>query len=130
MSWLTWPFRAVAFAFWFTVQVAISNYTVVRDNLTPGQDSTPGVAKLETRCRTDLEITVLAALITLTPGTLTLGTVGPARASGTRVAESAPTPRVLYVHGMYHREPDSLRAELQTIETRLLRAMRREGGTL
>ena len=118
MSWLTWPWRALAFLVWFAWQVVVSNLTVVRDNLTPGQDSTPGVLAFDTRCRTDAEITVLGSLITLTPGTLTLGTA-PTQGDG---------PRVLYVHGMYHEEADGLRAELREIEEHMLHAMRREGG--
>ena len=119
MSVLTWPFRLLWFVIWFATRVVISNATVVWDNLTPGQRSTPGVALLPTRCRTDAELTVLAALITLTPGTLTLGTAEPA------TDEDA---RVLYVHGMYHPDADSLRSELRSIEDRLLHAMRRQGG--
>lgn len=120
MSALTWPFRAVGFALWFALQVVISNATVVRDNLSPGQNSTPGVVSLETRCRTDAELTILASLITLTPGTLTLGTSEPAKAGG---------PRILHVHGMYHSTPESLRDELRTIERHMLGAVRREGGS-
>lgn len=120
MSRLTWPLRMIAFLVWFTGQVAISNLTVLRDNLTPSQASTPGVARLVTRCRTDAELTGLAALITLTPGTLALGT-GP--------ATTAHPDRVLYVHGMYHRDAASLIQELQTIETRFLHAARRTGET-
>ena len=120
MSWLTWPIRLVGFLLWFMLQVAVSNLQVIRDNLTPGQNSTPGVVALDTRCRTDLELTWLAALITLTPGTLTLGTAQPT---------TAEAPRRLYVHGMYHRDAPPLRVELRTIETRMLRALRRTGET-
>lgn len=117
MSWLTWPLRLVAFALWFIKEVIVCNIRVLRDNLTPGQDSTPGIARLETRCSTDFELTLLGALITLTPGTLTLGT------------RSLPnSPRVLYVHGMYNDGPDSLREDLRDMESRMLVAVRREGG--
>ncbi|GIG54989.1 Na+/H+ antiporter subunit E [Demequina activiva] len=119
MSIITWPVRLVWFAIWFATRVVISNATVVWDNLTPGQRSDPGVAILPTRCRTDAELTVLAALITLTPGTLTLGTSR---------AASDDSPRDLYVHGMYHPDAESLRRELRDIEGRMLHAMRRQGG--
>ena len=119
MRWVTWPFRLANFMLWFAVQVAASNVKVIRDNLTPGQNSTPGVAAFDTRCRTDLELTWLGTLITLTPGTLTLGTAQPS---------TADAPRRLYVHGMYHPEAESLRGELRTIENRMLNALRREGG--
>lgn len=118
MSWLTWPGRIGVFLVWFTWQVAVSNVSVLRDNLTPSQNSTPGVARFSTRCRTDAELTGLAALITLTPGTLTLGTA----------AQASPAQaRVLFVHGMYHPDAVSLTAELRTIEDRFLHAVRRQG---
>lgn len=119
MNWVTWPFRMMSFLLWFAGQVVLSNVKVIRDNLTAGQDSTPGVVALNTRCRTDLELTCLGALITLTPGTLTLGT-GPHATSG--------TPRLLYVHGMYHSDDAALRVELRAIESRMLHALRLKGG--
>lgn len=119
MSWLTWPVRIATFVVWFVKEVLVCNVRVLRDNLTPGQDSAPGIARLETRCRTDFEITLFGAMITLTPGTLTLGT----RTMPDDV-------RVLYVHGMYNDGPDDLREDLQDMESRMLVAVRRErGGT-
>lgn len=117
MSWLTWPLRIGAFVLWFIKEVIVCNLSVLRDNLTPGQDSAPGIARLETQCSTDFELTLLGALITLTPGTLTLGT---------RTIPDAV--RVLYVHGMYNDGPDSLREDLRDMESRMLFAVRREGG--
>ncbi|WP_434742085.1 Na+/H+ antiporter subunit E [Micromonospora sp. SH-82] len=117
-AWITWPLRLVAFAAWYVRELVVANVVVLRDNLTPGQDSTPGIARLDTRCRTDAEITLLAALITLTPGTLTLGTTTSADAKGTRV---------LFVHGMYAPDADALRAELRVMETRMLHAVRPSG---
>lgn len=116
-TWLTWPFRLVGFAAWFAKEVIVSNIAVLRDNLTPGQGSTPGIAHVPTRCATDVEVTALAALVTLTPGTLTLGTT----------IEPRTHVRVLYVHGMYSDGPDALRAEVGRIEDRLLHALRRKG---
>lgn len=117
MSWLTWPFRIMGFTGWFAQEIVVSNLAVMRDNLTPGQDSTTGIAELPTRCRTEFEVTLLASLITLTPGTLSLG------------ASHTDGLRTLYVHGMYSPDPDHLRAELRRIESRMLRAVRREDRT-
>ncbi|UFU02952.1 Na+/H+ antiporter subunit E [Ruania suaedae] len=116
MTWLTWPGRLLVFALWFAKEVIVCNLTVLRDNVTPGQNSTPGIVRLPTRCRTDGEVTLLGALITLTPGTLTLGTnvVG----SGTRV---------LFVHGMYNSGAEDLRSDLEEMESRMLHAVRRRG---
>lgn len=116
MTWLTWPFRLLTFAGWYAREIFLANIAVLRDNLTPGQNSTPGIARYATRCRSDAETTLLAALITLTPGTLTLGT------------ETIPEgQRVLFVHGMYAADADALRGELDGMETRMLRAVRRKG---
>lgn len=118
MSTLTWPLRLAWFAAWFVKEIVVSNVTVLRDNLTPGQAGTPGIAAFPTRCRTDTELTLLAALITLTPGTLTLGTAPHG---------DPEDPRTLYVHGIYHEDADALRTDLAVMETRMLHALRREG---
>lgn len=119
MSWFTWPLRILAFLGWFTKEVITANFTVLRDNLTPGQDSSPGIARVPTRCRSDLELTLLAAFVTLTPGTLTMGTdIDPTTRS-----------RVLFVHGMYASGPEELRAETLEMESRMLTALRRTGGS-
>ena len=118
MTTLTWPLRLCWFVLWFVKAVVVSNVTVLRDNLTSGQDGSPGIAAFPTRCQTDTELTLLAALITLTPGTLTLGTAPD---------EGPETTRTLYVHGIYHEDADALRADLAHMETRLLHALRREG---
>lgn len=120
MTWLTWPLRVIRFAFWFAWQLVLSNVAVVRDNITTGQNSTPGIARYVTACRTDGEITMLAALITLTPGTLTLGT-------DIHYIDDEPY-RVLFVHGMYAPDADALRAELSVMETNMLKAVRRKGA--
>lgn len=120
MTWVTWPVRIVWFLLWFTWLVVRTNAMVLRDALTPGQNSTPGIARYDSHCRTDAEITLLSACITLTPGTLTLGHDTPADPA---VAHT------IYVHGMYSPHADHLREELRDIERHLLTAMRREGGT-
>lgn len=118
MTWLTWPVRLLFFALWYTREIVVANVAVLRDNLAPGQESTPGIARYTTRCRNDAELTVLAALITLTPGTLTLGT------DSTRDRR-----RVLFVHAMYAADADTLRDELSDMENRLLHALRRKGDS-
>ncbi|GAA1972962.1 hypothetical protein GCM10009718_06090 [Isoptericola halotolerans] len=117
MSWLTWPLRWVWFAVWFLALVIRSNMTVIWDTVTPGQNSRPLIARFESRCRSDAELTLLATAITLTPGTLTLGTRD--EPSGTRI---------LYVHSMYDRTPDGLAASVRHIEDHLFTATRREAA--
>lgn len=116
MTWITWPVRIASFALWYAKEFVTANVKVVHDNLTHQTLARPGIARFETQCRTDLEITFLAALITLTPGTLSIGTerVGPDRR------------RVLLVHGMYAPDAHTLRLELARLEERMLTAMRRK----
>lgn len=116
MTWLTSPIRVVVFGLWYVWALFTSNFAVLKDNLTPGQDSTTGIARYEAHSRTDGELTLIAALITLTPGTLTLGT------------ETTPDgQRVLYVHGLYAADAKELCDELEDMETRMLHAVRRNG---
>jgi multicomponent Na+:H+ antiporter subunit E len=117
MSWLTWPARWVWFVVWFLALVIRSNMEVIRDVLTPGQASRPCIARYESRCRSDAELTLLAAAITLTPGTLTIGT---------RTDSSGG--RLLYVHSMYDGDPQALGASVRRIEDKMFSATRREAA--
>ncbi|MBD2763416.1 Na+/H+ antiporter subunit E [Kocuria sp. cx-455] len=131
MSWLTWPLRCIGFFLWFAKEMVTSSAAVLKDNLTPGQNSTPGITAFDSQCRNDYEITLLAALITLTPGTLTLGlnsdsAVSPA--DGARPAPAETGTLTIYVHGMYAGNADAMREELRDMETRMLRGIRREGA--
>lgn len=84
--------RSVAgFVLFFLRELVLANLRVAYDVLTPRHHMTPGIVAVPLDVATDLEITVLATLITLTPGTLSL-----------HVAEDR---RTLYVHAMYIDEP-------------------------
>lgn len=119
---LTWPFRIIGFIGWYIWALITSNYAVLKDNLTPGQDSAPGIGRFHSRSETEFEFTLIAVLITLTPGTLSLGTsTGKSREPG--------QPRVLYVHSLYSADANDLREELKDMEDRMLRAVRRREAT-
>ena len=117
MRYALWPVRLILFALWYIKELLVSNGRVVADNVTPGQNSTPGIARYATRCRSDAEVTLLSSLITLTPGTLTMGTV-------TRAGK-----RWIYVHALYSESPDAVRAEIKKLEGRMLHAIRPGGLT-
>lgn len=102
--------RLLQFAAYFARELCVANAQVVWDVLTPRSRLQPGIAALRLRTRTDAEVTLIANLVTLTPGTLTLAI--------------ARDPDVLYVHGMYAGDPDAFRAQLARMETRMLRAVR------
>ena len=108
----SWPLRLAGFVLWYLWALVTSSGAVLHDLITPS-------------CRTDLEVTVLSSLITLTPGTLTLGT----RRAGA-VGDEPGDPearRLLYVHGLYFDDADGLRADIHDMERRMLHALRRTG---
>ena len=85
----------------------MSNAIIAYDILTPIHHMKPGVIGIPIDAETDFEITVLANLITMTPGTLSL--------------DISPDRKTLYVHAMYIRDPEALRAWIkQNLERRVL----------
>lgn len=56
----------------FLKELVLSNIAVIREILRPRLNVSPGIFTLRTELTSDWEITMLACLITLTPGTLTL----------------------------------------------------------
>ncbi len=118
------PLRVVSYSCWLFVQVVEGALDVARDAVLPGVDMQPAILELPLRCTTDLEVSVMASSITITPGTIT---VGIASAAGT-------TPPTLYVHAIYAADPESVRADLRDMEDHVLamtrgRGRARDGGT-
>ncbi len=70
----------------FLKELILSNITVIKHVLKPKLNIRPGIFALETELKSSGEITLLASLITLTPGTLTL--------------EVSPDQKTLYIHAM------------------------------
>lgn len=100
-------------------EVYVGSWAIARDTLTPGVDSTPAIVELPLRCRSDLEITALTSSITITPGTLVLGT---AAAQGSR-------PPTVFVHSLYGASREEILAGLRDMESRLLRVTRGRDGS-
>ena len=84
--------QLVGFLAFFSIELVKSNLWVAWDVLTPRARRRPGVIAVPLDATTDAEITLLATLITLTPGTLSLDV------SGNR--------SILYVHAMFVDDPD------------------------
>lgn len=102
---------AVAFVLYFIKEMIVSSARVAYDVVTPEDYARPGVIGIPLEARTDLEITLLANLISLTPGTLSLD-----------VSEDR---RTLYIHAMFIDKPDDLRREIKDgLERRLLDILR------
>lgn len=100
------------FALFYFKQLVHSNLRVAYDVLTRTHHMRPGVVAIPLEAETDAEITLLASLITLTPGTLSL--------------DVSPDRRVLYVHVMYIDEnvEASRQAIKQGLERRVLQVLR------
>lgn len=103
--------KTLRFMLFFIWELILANLRVAHDVITPRLRARPAIIALPLEARTDEEITLLANLISLTPGTLSLD-----------VSADRST---LYVHAMFGQDPDELRAVLKNgFERRLLEAMR------
>ena len=77
----------ISFIFYFLYELVKANIQVAADVVTPKFYMQPGIIKYPLEAKTDLEITLLANVITLTPGTLSL--------------DVSKDRKVLYIHAMY-----------------------------
>ena len=93
-------FAAVAFVAWFARELTIANLRMMRFTVSPLRLMKPGIVAVPLDAGlSDLEITTLASLVSLTPGTLTL--------------DVTPDRRTLYVHTMDASDPDAVRADVK-----------------
>lgn len=90
----------------FVLDLLVSSGVVAWEILTPRHRSQPAIVTVPVRCRKDIEITILANLVSLTPGTLTID-----------VDQEAGT---IDVHALHVRSPEELRTQVRRIEDRLL----------
>ena len=101
----------IRFALFFTRELIVSSWRVAKDVVKPLPLMRPGVIGIPLDVETDLEITMLANVISLTPGTLSL--------------DVSPDRKTLYIHAMYVVDPDDLRREIKEgLERRLLELLR------
>lgn len=70
----------------FLKEIVLSNIMVAKHVISPKLNIRPGIFAFPTELKSDWEITTLACLITLTPGTLTL--------------EVSPKGNILYIHAI------------------------------
>lgn len=108
-------FRKVTLIFEFALfvlwELLKANMRVAYDVITLRHHMRPGIVAVPLEVTTDAEITLLANLITLTPGTLTL--------------DISTDRRVLYVHGMYIDDTESFKREIKSgFERRVLELLR------
>lgn len=103
--------QILVFFFWFFKELLLSNLQVAHDVVTPTHYSRPGILAIPLDAKTPAEITLLANVISLTPGTLSLD-----------VSDDRKT---LYIHAMFIDDPEKLRRAIKEgLEKRLLEVMR------
>jgi multicomponent Na+:H+ antiporter subunit E len=103
--------RLPGFLLFFLREVLVANLRVAAAVLAPRGRLRPAIVAVPLTLERDAEIALLANLITLTPGTLSL--------------ELSPDRRTLYVHAMATPGPDQLRREIQQgLERRMLEVLR------
>jgi multicomponent Na+:H+ antiporter subunit E len=102
--------RFILFLGFFTKELIKANFKVAFDVLTPRWMMKPGVIGIPLEAKTDLEITMVANLISLTPGTLSL--------------DVSTDRRMLFIHAMFLHDEKNLRRDLLEIERRILQIMR------
>ena len=85
--------KVIAFIFYFLWELLKANLQVAYEVMTPGYHMTPAIIKYPLKVQSDLQITFLANLITLTPGTLSL--------------DVSDDKKVMYIHTMYLKDRES-----------------------
>jgi multicomponent Na+:H+ antiporter subunit E len=95
----------------FVWELILANIRVAYDVLTPWHILRPGVIAVPLDASTDMEITILSNLITLTPGTLSL--------------DVSVDRKVLYIHAMYIDDVEKTRQKIKNgFEKRVLEVFR------
>lgn len=107
----------VRYLAYLTRHIVSGSWQVVRSAFTRGGLAKPAIVELPLRCASDLEISVFASSITITPGTLVLGVA----------AADGDTPPTLFVHSLYDNDRRRVIAGLRELETYVLRAVRKGG---
>lgn len=109
--YFTMAIKIIGFFVFFMRELIKANIEVAYDVITPKFHMQPGIVCLPLSAQTDLEITLLANLISLTPGTLCL--------------DVSDDRKVLYVHVMYLHDQETFVQSIKNgFEKRLLSIMR------
>ena len=105
------PFRLLGFISWFIWQFIVTSLQVVALIIIPGRRPTPGIVSLKLDQLSETELTVLIALITITPDTLVIAVD---REKGE-----------MFVHGMFvDGDAERFRSSLGSTHDRLIRGLR------
>jgi multicomponent Na+:H+ antiporter subunit E len=103
--------QTVGFILFFIQELVLANLRLAYDVITPGFHMRPAIVAVPLDARTDLEITLLANLISVTPGGFSL--------------DVSDDRKVLYVHAMYVDDPEAFRRQIKAgFERRVLELLR------
>lgn len=103
--------RTVGFVFFFLYELTKANIQVAIEVMTPKNTMKPGIVRYPLEAKTDFEITLLANLISLTPGTCSL--------------DVSTDRKVLYIHAMYIDDKEKFIRDIKNgFERRLLAILR------
>lgn len=102
------PLRALHFVGFFLVKLVQATTIVAWEIITPGSRINQGVISIEVLGASDALVTLVANVITLTPGTLTL--------------EVRDDPTRLFVHVLHLRDMEAVRRDVQRLEALAIRA--------
>lgn len=91
--------KALGLLGYFLKEILLSNAAVARILLSPVSSLSPGIVAVPLDLKSDAGITVLANLVTLTPGALSL--------------DVSSDRRTLYVHALHVEDPDAFRREVK-----------------
>ena len=91
--------RIIAFIIYFFYELLLANLKVAFDIITPRHRMKPGIIAVPLDIKSDLGITILSNVITLTPGTLSL--------------DVSDDKRTLYVHALYVDDPEDFRRDIK-----------------
>ncbi|SMY12841.1 Na+/H+ antiporter subunit E [Brevibacterium jeotgali] len=109
------PLRLIGYFLWMGKEIVTGTVDVIVALFTPRGYSSPMIVQLPLRCTTDLEITMFASSITITPGTLV---------AAIAASDGADDPPTLFVHVLFAGSEDEAMTDLYDMERRLLTAMR------
>lgn len=103
--------KMVGFIFFFLYELTKANIQVAIDVMTPKFYMKPGIVRFPLDAKSDIEITLLANLISLTPGTCSL--------------DVSADRKVLYVHAMYIHDKEKFIHDIKNgFERKLLAILR------
>lgn len=101
----------LALNWFFLRELVIANFKMAYWTVMPLDRMRPGIIAVPLEPMSDIELTVLSNLITLTPGTLAM--------------DVTPDRRTIYVHVMWYDDPEAVRQEIKRgFETQVIRGLR------